>query len=190
MNTPDDELSPSEQEQLKKLAVDTEPPATLENRVLHAMRSRGMIRKTSYLRIAAAIAAAITLFVAGMITDRYWPAPAVPRDPRPQFVLMLYEDSAYETAPPAELPGRIAEYGNWARSLGSQNYVTGQKLVESESTISRAGIVGPTPPAPKDGSVAGYFIIRATDAQEAARVAATCPHVKYGGQISVREVER
>jgi hypothetical protein len=175
---------------MKRLAVDTDPPAALENRVLHAMRSRGMIRKTSYLRTAAAIAAAVTLFVAGVIADRYWPAPAAPRDPRPQFVLMLYEDSTYETASSTELPGRIAEYGNWARSLGSQNYVTGQKLVESESTISRTGIVGPTSPAPKDGSVAGYFIIRAADAQEAARVAATCPHIRYGGQISVREVER
>jgi hypothetical protein len=190
LNTPDDELSPSEQEQLKRLAVETDPPAALENRVLDAMRSQGMIRKTPFLRAAAAIAAAVTLFVAGVIADRYWPAPAAPGDPRPQFVLMLYEDSAYETASPAELAGRIAEYGNWARSLGSQNYVTGQKLVETESTISRTGTVGPTPPTPKDGSVAGYFIIRATDAQEAARVAATCPHVRYGGQISVREIER
>ena len=114
----------------------------------------------------------------------------VPRDPRPQFVLMLYEDSNYETASSAEPPGRIAEYGGWARSLGSQNYVTGQKLVESESTVSRSGIVGPTPPAQKAGSVAGYFIIRAADADEAARVAATCPHVRYGGLISVREVDR
>src|SRR5262245_48705814 len=118
---------------MQKLAVTADPPPALENRVLHAMRSRGMIRKTSYLRIAAAIAAALTLFIAGVIADRNWPAPAVPRDPRPQFVLMLYEDSAYETAAAAELPGRIAEYGNWARSLGSENYVAGQKLVESES---------------------------------------------------------
>jgi hypothetical protein len=175
---------------MQKLALEAEPPAALENRVLHAMRTRGMIRKASYLRTAAAIAAAAAMFVAGVIADRYWPAPAAPRDPRPQFVLMLYEDASYETAAPAELPGRITEYSNWARALGSQNYVSGQKLVESESTISRTGIVGPTAPTPKDGSVAGYFIIRAADAQEAARVAATCPHVRYGGQISVREVER
>jgi hypothetical protein len=189
LNTPDDELSPSEQEQMKKLAVEAEPSAGLEDRVLRAMRSRGIVRKSSWLRSFAAVAAAITLFVAGIVAGRYWPVTA-PRDPRPQFVLMLYEDSNYETASSAELPGRIAEYGGWARSLGSQNYVSGQKLVESESTVSRSGIVGPTPPAQKDGSVAGYFIIRAADAGEAARVASTCPHVRYGGLISVREVER
>src|SRR5262245_48270942 len=100
---------------MQKLAVDTDPPAALENRVLRAMRSRGIVGKTSWLRRVAAIAAAITLFGAGMLADRYWPAP---RDPRPQFVLMLYEDSNYETASAAELPGRIAEYGRWARSLG------------------------------------------------------------------------
>jgi hypothetical protein len=174
---------------MKKLAMDAEPPAALENRVLDALRSRGMVAKPSPLRRVAAIAAAITLFVAGILADRYWPAQA-PRDTRPQFVLMLYEDSSYETASSAELPRRISEYSNWARSLGSQDYVSGQKLVESESTVSRGGIVGPAQPTQKDGSVAGYFIIRAADAQEASRVAATCPHVRYGGLISVREIER
>lgn len=190
MNTPDDdELSPSEQEQMKKLAVESEPPAMLENRVVHAMRSRGIVRKPSWIRTLGAVAAAITLFVAGVIADRYWPTPSS-NDSRPQFVLMLYEDATYETASPTELPGRIAEYGRWATSLGSENYVRGQKLVESESTVSRSGIVGPAQPSQKDGSVAGYFIIRAADEQEAARVASTCPHVRYGGLISVREVER
>jgi len=37
--------------------------------------------------------------------------------------------------------------------------------------------------------VGGFFIISATDYAEACRIAESCPHVKYGSYIEVRQVQ-
>jgi hypothetical protein len=34
----------------------------------------------------------------------------------------------------------------------------------------------------------GYFVISARDADEARRIAATCPHLRHGGRIVLRRV--
>jgi hypothetical protein len=39
------------------------------------------------------------------------------------------------------------------------------------------------------GVLAGYFVLEAEDLEEAERLAATCPHVAYGGAIEVRLIE-
>ena len=36
------------------------------------------------------------------------------------------------------------------------------------------------------GILAGYFVIRAASLEEAERIAAECPHLTYGGAVSVR----
>jgi hypothetical protein len=37
--------------------------------------------------------------------------------------------------------------------------------------------------------LAGYFIIRAADQRSALEIGRSCPHVRYGGRIVVREIE-
>jgi hypothetical protein len=37
--------------------------------------------------------------------------------------------------------------------------------------------------------LAGYFLIRAVDRRTALEIARSCPHVRYGGRIVVREIE-
>src|SRR5262245_24147850 len=190
MKTPDDELTPEEVNQLKRLGDGIAPSQGLEDRVVAKMRSQGLIRdRANRWRLLAATAAGVILFIAGFGVGRGW-KPAASGDSRPEFVLLLYEDSNYQTADPAQLPGRVSEYSQWARSLGSGNYIGGEKLGDLESTVSKNGIVGPASPTEKSGSVAGYFLIRAADETEAAKIAATCPHVSYGGVVSVRQLER
>jgi hypothetical protein len=40
-----------------------------------------------------------------------------------------------------------------------------------------------------DGTVSGFFIIRARSADEARAIADDCPHNRYGGEMRLRRIE-
>lgn len=105
-------------------------------------------------------AAAILLFFAGF-SAHAWRA----RAPEFTHVLFLSNGPTYRPG-----PGRVDEYRTWARGLDVP--VTGAKLKAGDSPLS------------------GYFMIRASSLAEAQRIASTCPHVRHGGTIEVREIDR
>ena len=37
--------------------------------------------------------------------------------------------------------------------------------------------------------VGGYFLIEAVDYDEAVQICRSCPHLKYGGRIELREID-
>ena len=74
----DDELTPSEKEALESLPKERMPSALLEERVVDALRSRGVLQpqnrrivEMTAFRIAAAIAASILLLVGGFALGRW-----------------------------------------------------------------------------------------------------------------------
>ena len=85
-------------------------------------------------------------------------------------MLLLYEDTSYRAAAPGQGAERFAEYGRWADSLRAAG-----KLERT------AALAGP-------GAITGFFIVRATNDEEAARLAAACPHTKYRGRVEVRRL--
>jgi len=139
------------------------------------------------IHIAWATAAAI-LLVAGLALGRSWPGDAVPEDPRPRFALMLYEDANYQAATAGE--DRVAEYSAWARSLAQRGLlVDGAELSGDGVLLGQAEASTDSVPTSSQGVLAGYFVIRAADRNEAERIARECPHLKYQGSISLRALE-
>ena len=63
---------------------------------------------------------------------------------------------------------------------------TGEKLKTSGRVLSGQSVEGF--PA-RNEMLSGFFIIEATTYEEAAAIAATCPHLKYGGRIELREID-
>jgi hypothetical protein len=55
--------------------------------------------------------------------------------------------------------------------------------------IEPDGSAGGAPLPPGEARLAGYFLIRAADRRTALEIARSCPHVRYGGRIVVREIE-
>jgi hypothetical protein len=108
---------------------------------------------------AAAAAAALLL-----ITHPWSPATT-----GETYVLLLSPGPGYLAPPPGHMDERRAEYGRWADSL---------------ARIGKLDVEGHLEP-PGD-VVDGLFIIRAASDSDAARIAATCPHIKYRGHIEVR----
>lgn len=186
----DEDLPPGPSPGLQLAGHTVELPPGLEGRVLGALRRRGEIRArpwSGWPGWTAAFAAGLLLAVAGIWFFRPSSPPA---DPRPAFVLLLEEDAGFQRGTPAEEARRVVEYGAWAGELARAGHlVSGEKLAASGILLTADGSRPVPPPGPGTGAVGGYFILRASDLNEAKRLAATCPHLRYGGKIVVRQIE-
>lgn len=107
-----------------------------------------------------------------------------------QFILFLHE------APPdfsqfsaEDIQNLIAEYGEWRNKFATD----GMKLKDEGGKHISAnddGIrVTDGPFAEAKEVIGGFFIIEAANYEEAVEKCKTCPHIKYGGRIELREVE-
>lgn len=163
------------------------PPPGLKHRVITSLRGAGLLRPAPRRgwRPFAWAAGTVAAFAAGYAARSVMgtePPPATGN----RYALLLYTDSTFRPEGSAE--ERVAEYTEWARSLRARNRLElGERLRDSAQVVSNRGEVSP---GPRDespyGVMAGLFIISASGMADAVALAATCPHVKYGGRIVVR----
>lgn len=143
---------------LSELPRERQPDPALEDRVVRAVLRR---RRRRWMWAGTAAAAAALL----VMTHPWSPARAAGQT----YVLLLSPGSAYLSPAPGHLDERRAEYARWADSLARLG------KLDMEGHLEPPGAV-----------VDGLFIIRAANDSDAARIAATCPHIKYRGHIEVR----
>jgi len=107
------------------------------------------------------------------------------------YVLLLREDSAYRTAPEGREMERVAEYVAWAgEKRRAGQVVVGMKLGEEAAMLMEPRRPNATSPErSRPDGVAGLFLIRSRDMEEARKLAESCPHLHYGGIIEVRPIE-
>jgi hypothetical protein len=161
----------------------------LEDRVVAALRAEGVLKPPRRSTGYRALAASLILFVAGAAAGRLAPRSAAPEDPRPQFVLLLEEGKDFDAG-----SDHVAEYTAWARALGAAGrIVSGEKLKDDAVVLSNrdAGVAIETETVTSDEAAPrGYFVIRAHDLDEAIAIAKDCPHLKHGGRISLRPIDK
>lgn len=180
-----------------------QPPDDLEDRVVARLHeARLLVRpitmkeismKAIHLRWALA---ATVLVAAGVWAGTQMPAPieSMPQanepaaqDTRPAYALMLYEDANYQAPAEGERAARVGEYSAWARELAAKgNLVGGAELLDGGVLLHRDRPRAEIVPTGAEGMLAGYFVIRASSLEEAEKIAADCPHLAYGGSVSVR----
>ncbi len=174
---------------LDHLRRDQSPPPALKGRVRRSLRSRGLLARPGWVTAAWSIATAaigVVLFTSGVAVGRG-------RQERPttsgsRYALLLYEPSGFDHAAPES--SLVAEYRDWAYSLGEDRLSLGEKLGNDERVL-RPGSSGevPEPTAGPSGPLGGLFIIRAESWDEALKIARTCPHLRHGGVVAVKRVE-
>lgn len=161
--------------------ADREPPAELRRRLTQTLNRNGLVepKSTRVRRQALQGSVLLGLMVVAFLAGRVENAP-VP-DGRPQFLLLLYEDSTYrDDRPIREI---VAEYGGWADSLRRRSeLVLGEKLGLAHLQL---------PPRPEEPSSVptGLFIVRASDLASARAIASTSPHLRQGGRIVVHAID-
>jgi hypothetical protein len=177
----DERLTPEERAALDALPREIHPDAALEDRVTGELRRAGAFApaRRSRTHLWRAVAAVI-IFLAGFASARLpWGTTA---DGAPQFLLLLYGG---EAASPADVAARVAEYGAWARAEDDAG-----RLVLAEKLDDVRLLLGPGAAAPADREPSGFFLIRALTLDAARAAAATNPHLRYGGTIVVRPIDR
>ncbi len=113
----------------------------------------------------------------------------------PDFILLLHRPAGPPPALPPEQASAITkEYFGWGNRLRSEGRLkAGEKLTFDPGRAMRpAGeriIVTDGPYAESKELLGGFFVIAASDYDEACRTAETCPHFKYGGSIEVRQID-
>jgi hypothetical protein len=173
--------------ELAKLAGDTAEPRTpLANEVVERLRRSGLIesrRGFSGWKFALAACAAMVLFVAGLGVGK---VTATSRAPEFTYVLLLEEGSEYQVpAEGADMEHRVNEYRNWAIGLRKEGVqVSGVKLKDDAVVLGRASGKG------DQEMLAGMFSIKTDSEEQARRIAESCPHLKHGGRIVIRPIEK
>lgn len=193
MNEPNGDLTREEREAVARLPREALPPKPLEDATVASLVSRGLLRPSRrsrrVLEWGLAAAAAVALFVGGYFTGqegRGTPAPELPR-----FLLLLYEGPEYRNTPPGREEERVREYGEWAAERGALGQLeSGEKLRDGGGLrIETDGSVSPVPLSTGETRLTGFFMIRAPDDRSALEIARTCPHVRYGGSVIIREID-
>ena len=124
----DDPLLPEEQDRLARARIPVAPPPGAEDRLVGALRERGLLRRRASSAIGwIAAAAAVVLIVAAWML---WPQ-AVPSGPR--FILLLYAGSDPIQGTAAD---RRREYADWARTVASRGVaISGEELTGESRTL-------------------------------------------------------
>jgi hypothetical protein len=193
-----DELTPDERAAIGALPREALPPTSLEDATVAALRARGLLaparshRRWRGIQMLAGLAAAMALFLGGLLLGRRGSPAAEAGGTGPRFMLLLYEGPAYAQPPAGQEQSRVKEYGAWARASAAGGEIQGgEKLRDAapEVMVSSDGGVTTTPPDLGATRLTGFFLIRATDQGAALAIAKSCPHVRYGGSIVIREIE-
>lgn len=179
------ELSREESKAFEELKSSKKLPATMEDQIVNALINKGLIQKNMQTskplwRYLGGAAAAAILFLAGFWIGQTDSASSSPSGET--YLLLLHEKQG---SIPADDPEISQEYGNWARSLPAKN-----AFIEGSELDNQIRVVGPWDPKDDSDVSTGYFMIRASSLEEAAKVANGCPHIGHGGSIEVRKVLR
>lgn len=112
------------------------------------------------------------------------------------YILFLHQDlQRPRSGSPDEMMAVTKAYMAWADRMRSEGRLKGgDKLTDEPGKIMRTkdGRVTVTdgPYAESKEVVGGFFVIGADGYDEACRLAESCPHLKFGGRIEVRQVDQ
>ena len=160
-------------DELTRLPRELEPSPELHDRIVAQLGLRR--RRGAMLLIAAA--SIVAGFTAGLLMPHHERA-STPHGR--EFILFVHDTPSMQTD--GNEPRRIEEYRNWAQQLRARGTMeAGDKLTDDITAIG--------PASGNSSTIGGFFRIVARDRAEAERVARSCPHLKYGGWIELREID-
>jgi hypothetical protein len=159
------------------------PAAGGRRRLENALRPRAASR--AWVRQVLVAAGFVLAMVIGYGFAR-WRASAPAAGSQQQYLILLYDTDSTSRISPAAMSAVIAEYAGWARGLRSQGKLVAAEKLSDAPSAWFGGQVSNTSGA----RLGGFFLIRVGSAAEAREIAAECPHVKRGGRVELRAIQK
>ena len=111
-----------------------------------------------------------------------------------EFLLLLHElQDGFADYSPEAMQAVVEKYTAWAQGLDQQGkIIESRKLKDDGGRLVRQGENGMTLDGPFSETkevIGGFFLIKASDYDEALAICANCPHLEYG-TIQLREIDR
>jgi hypothetical protein len=135
--------------------------------------------------LQAAAAAALFLLgsTAGFLVRGEGAPSAVPSAGPTTFLFLVRGEE------PQGVPGSavVQEYRDWAVSLASDGRLAGANKLTDEPGRWISG--SPAGEIRTRSDVSGYFLVNASDYDEAIEIARASPHIGYGGTFEIRQVD-
>lgn len=140
-------------------------------------------------RTANFIAAGLVLFLAGAAAQTFrQPRPQALDESAPRFALLLYDRP---TGPDGVPLDDLEEIREWVRGLRRKgHYVAGEMLALGALEVERDTTWVAWPDVAFGTMLGALFVVSAADAQEIITIAQSSPHVRNGGRIIVRPIEK
>jgi hypothetical protein len=184
----EDELTDAEKSALAGLPAESALPAGLEDRVVEALRARGLVGGSKPARHRGwQAAAAAAIFVCGVGSGLLLRRPASPAGraaAESTYLLLLYPGPGYVAGDAADEAKRVAEYGAWAGRVRLEGRLLGAEMLGAPALVLDADGLSASGEGPQ-----GYFLVRARSLDEARSIARGCPHLGHGGRITVQVVD-
>jgi hypothetical protein len=109
----------------------------------------------------------------------------------PDYMLIFRGNSWYKGLSPEEMQQVASQWMAWFDRLRSQGKALAGSPLEPEGKIvsgKNGRLVADGPFAESKEAIAGYFLLRVKDLDEAVVIAQECPGLPYGVKIEVRPV--
>lgn len=113
----------------------------------------------------------------------------------PDYLLLLHRPAGPAPAlSPQQASAVTRDYIDWGERQRSEGRLkAGAKLTDDAGRVLTAAAdrvtVTDGPYAESKELLGGFYLIAADDYAEACRIAESCPHLKYGGRVEVRQID-
>ena len=109
------------------------------------------------------------------------------------FLLLLYGDpTRWQAMPPKEMQAAFGKYMGWGDAARKKGFLVGaNKLVDDAGRVirGRKPVATDGPYSETKEVLGGYYLIEASNYDEAVKLCLDHPHLEFDGTIEVRQVE-
>ena len=111
-----------------------------------------------------------------------------------RYVFLFHDNVTAGATTEEEYRAILKDFGEWGRALGEEGRLLGgHKLMDEPGrTMQKKGgavQVMDGPFAETKELIGGLVVVEAADYDDAVELARSCPQLKYGGRIEIREVD-
>ncbi len=111
-----------------------------------------------------------------------------------EFMLIIRDEGVdFSKYSPTDFQSLLKKFGAWSKKLENQGRLLGGKKLKEDGgkslRVRGDKIIVDGPYADTKEAIAGFYMIKANNLDEAVEIGRDCPCMTYGGSLEIREVD-